>query len=94
LFPYKIPACLKLDKTMTSANRIQLKPEHLDVIETLAEETSRPLEEVRKIYAETLVVLSSEARIQDYLVVLTSKKVLDRLRQTEVGRREVSPHSA
>lgn len=67
---------------MTTAKHIQLKPEHLYVVETLAEETNRPLEEVRQLYAETLVLLGSDARVKDYLIVLTSKKVRDVLRQT------------
>jgi len=68
---------------MITSNPIQLKPEHLYVIETLAEETNRPLEEVKKIYAETLVRLGSDARVRDYLIVLTSKKVRDVLRHTK-----------
>jgi hypothetical protein len=67
---------------MTTSDHIELKPEHLYVIETLAEETNRPLEEVKTIYAETLAGLGSGARIRDYLIVLTSKKVRDVLRQT------------
>ena len=67
---------------MTTSNRTQLKPEHLYVIETLAEETNRPLEEVKQLYAETLLLLGSDARVQDYLIVLTSKKVRDVLRHT------------
>jgi len=68
---------------MTTSDHIELKPEHLYVIETLAEETNRPLEEVKHLYAETLVLLGSDARVKDYLVVLTSKKVRDVLRQTK-----------
>jgi hypothetical protein len=67
---------------MTSSNHLQLKPEHLYVIETLAEETNRPLEEVTQLYAETLVLLGSDARVKDYLIVLTSRKVRDLLRYT------------
>jgi uncharacterized protein DUF3562 len=67
---------------MIMSNHIQLKPEHLYVIETLAEETNRPVEEVKQLYAETLVLLGSDARVKDYLIVLTSKKVRDLLRYT------------
>ena len=67
---------------MTTSDHIDLKPEHLYVIETLAEETNRPVEEVKEIYAETLLLLGSDARVDDYLIVLTSKKVRDLLRQT------------
>jgi hypothetical protein len=67
---------------MTPSDHLELKPEHLYVIETLAEETNRPLEEVKQLYAETLLLLGSDARVQDYLIVLTSKKVRDILRQS------------
>jgi hypothetical protein len=66
---------------MATPNHIQLKPEHLYVIESLAEEANRPLEEVKNIYAETLAGLSSDARVKDYLIVLTRKKVRNVLRQ-------------
>ena len=39
------------------------------------------MEEVEKIYAEVLEGLSSGARIHDYLIALTIKKVRDVLRQ-------------
>jgi hypothetical protein len=40
------------------------------------------LEEVKRLYVQTLLLLGSDARVQDYLIVLTSKKVRDVLRQT------------
>lgn len=67
---------------MATLNHTQLEPEDLDVIEGLANETSCPMEEVEKIYAEIHEDLSSRARIRDYLTVLTSKKVRAVLRQT------------
>ena len=39
---------------MATSNPIQLEPEHLYVIEGLAKETSRPVEEVKTIYADVL----------------------------------------
>jgi hypothetical protein len=38
------------------------------------------VEEVSQIYASTLESLKTSARIQDYLPVLASKKVRDKLR--------------
>jgi hypothetical protein len=67
---------------MATPDDLELKPEHLYVIETLAEETDRPLEEVKRLYVQTLLLLGSDARVQDYLIVLTSKRVRDVLRQT------------
>jgi hypothetical protein len=55
----------------------ELEPEHLKAIEALAEEIDCPEEKVNKIYASALESLKSSARIHDYLIVLTSKKVRD-----------------
>lgn len=67
---------------MATSNYTKLEPEHLEAIEALAEEIDRPVEEVNNIYASALGSLRSSARIQDYLIVLTRKKVRDMLRQT------------
>ena len=70
-------------------DRIQLEAKDLYAIDKLAQETSHPAEEVRKIYADVLGRLRPGARIQDYLIVLTSKKVRDMLktRKPEVNLR-------
>jgi hypothetical protein len=57
-----------------------LEPEQLKAIEALAEEIDCPVEEVYTIYASALENIKSSARIQDYLIVLASKKVRDELR--------------
>ncbi len=62
---------------MATLNDTKLEPEHLKAIEALAEEIDCPEEKVNKIYASALESLKSSARIQDYLIVLTSKKVRD-----------------
>ena len=66
---------------MATSNHVQLEPEHLYAIKGLAEETNHSVEEVKIIYAKELRSLNSAARIKDYLIVLTSKKVRDVLRQ-------------
>lgn len=69
---------------MTTSDFTTLEPEHLiKSIKALAEEFDCPMEEVNKIYASALGSLRSSARIQDYLSVLTSKKVRDMLRQQD-----------
>jgi len=73
---------------MASSNHIKLAPEHLNAIKVLADEIHRPVEEVNKIYSETFESLNSEARIKDYLIVLTCKKVRDELRI------QAHPHNA
>lgn len=65
---------------MATSNDTNLEPEHLNAIEALAEEIDCPVEEVNNIYASALGSLRSSARIQDYLIVLTSKKVRGVLR--------------
>lgn len=69
---------------MATLNHIQLEPKHFYIIEGLAKETSLPMEEVEKIYAEVFGELSSGARIPDYLIALTIKKVRDVLRQLRI----------
>jgi hypothetical protein len=65
---------------MVTLNDTKLEPEHLQAIEALAEEIDCPVEEVNNIYASALGSLRSSARIQDYLIVLASKKVRGVLR--------------
>lgn len=67
---------------MTTSNHIELEPEHLTVIQALANETHRPVDDVNRIYAESFNRLNSEARIKNYLILLTSKTVRDALRHS------------
>ena len=60
----------------------ELLPELLDEIRVLADEAHRSMDDVNKLYVETFERLSSDARIRDYLVLLTSKKVRDELRRS------------
>ncbi len=64
---------------MATRNHFKLETEYLQTIKALAEEMECPVEEVDKIYASALQDLKSRARIQDYLNVLASKKVRDKL---------------
>lgn len=66
---------------MATFSKTQPELGHLYAIETLAKESSLSVEEVKTIYYETLGRLSPGAHVQDYLIVLTSKKVRDELRQ-------------
>lgn len=65
---------------MGTSDRTQLKAEHLSVIQALAEETHQPVDDVNRIYAETFERLNSDARIKDYLILLTARRVRDILR--------------
>lgn len=44
-------------------------------IKSLAEELNRPVQEIAPIYEDVLLHLKEQARIQDYLVILASKRV-------------------
>jgi hypothetical protein len=70
---------------MTTSNHIELEPEHLSVIQALANETHRPVDDVNRIYAETFERLNSDARIKEYLILFTSKTVRDELRHSRTG---------
>ena len=58
-----------------------LEARHLHAIRKLAEEEHWPVKDVRRLYGLALQELGTGARIQDYLVLLTSKKVRSAIRQ-------------
>jgi hypothetical protein len=58
-----------------------LQPDDRAAIEGLAKETNSATEQVEKAYAETLERLSADARIRDFLTVLTIKNVRELLRK-------------
>ena len=66
---------------MSSQQQSTLAPVHVYAIDALVQETKRPLEEVAPLYVTELNRLGSGARLQDYLVVLTSKHVRESLRR-------------
>lgn len=49
--------------------------------EAIAEETHTSIDEVEKIYEQELTQLASEAKITQYLGVLTTRRVRARLRK-------------
>jgi hypothetical protein len=49
--------------------------------EAIAEETHTSIDEVDKIYEQELMLLASEAKITQYLGVLTTRRVRARLRK-------------
>ena len=65
---------------MSSLQRSTLAPSHAYAIDALVQETKRPLEEVARLYVNELTRLQTDARIQDFLVLLTSKRVREHLR--------------
>ncbi len=66
---------------MGSSNRNERKQERQSVIQALADETHRPLDDVNRIFTETYARLDSDARIKDFLILITSKTVRDELRK-------------
>ena len=54
---------------------------HQSSKEAIAEETHTSMDEVEKIYEQELTLLASDARITQYLGVLTTRRVRARLRK-------------
>ena len=54
---------------------------HESAQESIARETHTSIDEVEKIYEQELTQLASEAKITQYLGVLTTKRVRARLRK-------------
>jgi hypothetical protein len=52
---------------------------NLAVIEALAEQTQRPMDEVRQVYEVELARLKRDARITDYVSLLASRHARARL---------------
>ena len=44
------------------------------VVEAIASETQRSLDEVRQVYASEFALLSSDARVTDYLVLFATRR--------------------
>ncbi|MEW6119600.1 MAG: DUF3562 domain-containing protein [Pseudomonadota bacterium] len=65
---------------MTMQQHVELKPEHLDAIHSLADETHQPLAEVNQLYVEVFEELDAEARVKDFVTLFTARQVCDRLR--------------
>ena len=66
---------------MIGLNINKLESDHLSAIRALAEATHHPVDEVNELYSQTFESLNSDARIKDYLIILTAKKVRDELRK-------------
>ena len=52
---------------------------HLGAIEALAQETNRPVAEVRQVYESELARLKSDARITDFVHLFASRRARARL---------------
>lgn len=57
----------------------KLRREYSNLIKFLADETHHSFEEVDRLYSATFDELNAEARIKNYLALLTSKKVKEEL---------------
>jgi hypothetical protein len=60
---------------------------HREAIEALAEELSRPMEEIKDVYESEFARLKQTARVTDYLALFASRRV----REALVGRQPVDP---
>lgn len=50
------------------------------IAEAIAEETKRPIEEVRRLYEQELEQLAHEAKITQFLSVLAGRRVKEKLK--------------
>jgi hypothetical protein len=71
---------------MSTPQQPALAPPHVYAIDVLVQETQRPLAEIAKLYVNELTRLQTGARVQDYLVLLTSKRVRESLRRGKPPR--------
>jgi hypothetical protein len=69
------------------------EPAHLHAIDMLAKEASQPVALVTEIYITELARLKVGARIKDFLVVLTCRKVREGLRRRRVAAPLSRPRS-
>lgn len=67
---------------MSASRQSAIERSHVDAIDALVAETDRPLEEVAEIYMRELARLREGARVQDYLMLLTSRHVRRALRRS------------
>ncbi|SET08965.1 Protein of unknown function [Nitrosospira multiformis] len=67
---------------IATTDRVPLASEDLYAIDQLAQKTGYSAEKVKRIYVVVLARLRSGARIQNFLTLLTCKKVHDILRET------------
>jgi len=86
LLSYFGPALQFQVSGMITLEQSPMATRHIDAIDALVEETKRPVEEVAHLYVRELSKLQSGARVQDYLVLLTSRHVRQALRRLDRPR--------
>lgn len=64
---------------MSDVSELKRKADYVNLIKALAAETHHSVEEVDRVYAEAYESLNSDARVKDFLDLLTYKKVRDQL---------------
>jgi len=64
---------------MAASDSKKLETNHMQAITALAKEVDCSVEVVNRIYASELLNLKASARINEYLIVLTYKRVRDAL---------------
>jgi hypothetical protein len=59
---------------------IRRKPEPAqDVIQDLARQTQRPVDEVRTVYEQQLALLEADAKVKTYLTILATRRARELL---------------
>ena len=75
---------------MISLSEREDAPFHLDAISRLAQELALPEEVVAERYACELAALQEGARIDDYLILLTARRVRRTLLAAFPGRKQLN----
>ena len=78
--PGDLRALARCGADMLPSRQSAIEPSHVDAIDALAAETHRSPEEVAEVYVRELARLRAGARIENYLVLLTSRHVREALR--------------
>jgi len=63
-------------------------PANQDVIRELAQQTRRPLDEVKMVYERNLASLDAGAKVKTYLTILARRRTLETLKK---ARRAIPP---
>jgi len=69
---------------MTHSAPTDMAANHRTAIQSLAERSHAPFEQVERMYRNELAQLESDARLTQYLPLLTSRRVRGLLRQLRV----------
>ena len=63
-------------------NVVNAESNRTSIVEMIAMEMHRPIDEVKRVYDQEFAYLKSEARVFDYLVLFATRRTRDKLSQS------------